>query len=77
MEDNNKKDNKTPQKFNLNSYWIYGIIILAILAVNMSVMITTKTEEITQGKFEEIAQSGDIEKVEVVNKNIVNVYLKE
>ena len=73
----NNKNNKGPQKFNMNSYWIYGIIILAILAINMSVMIGNKTEEINPNKFTQIANDGDIKRVEVINKNKVNVYLKE
>ncbi len=77
MENNKKRDNKNPQKFNLNSYWIYGIIILVVLAVNMSVMIGNKTEEITTLQFKNKAKAGEIEKVEVVNKNTVNVFIKE
>ena len=49
MENN---ENNGPKKFNLNSYWIYGIIILAILAINLSVMVNTKTKVISLGKFD-------------------------
>ena len=70
-------DNNTPKKFNLNSYWIYGIIILIILIVNISVLVSNKREPITFGKFEELARNGEVEKVEVINKNDVEVYLKE
>ncbi|HRG66853.1 MAG TPA: ATP-dependent metallopeptidase FtsH/Yme1/Tma family protein, partial [Saprospiraceae bacterium] len=74
MENN---ENNGPKKFNLNSYWIYGIIILAILAINLSVMVNTKTKVISLGKFEEMARNGEIDKVEVVNRNNVNVYIKK
>jgi AFG3 family protein len=74
MENN---ENNGPKKFNLNSYWIYGIIILAILAINLSVMVNTKTKVISLGKFEEMARNGEIDKVEVVNRINVNVYIKK
>ncbi|MBK8698656.1 MAG: ATP-dependent zinc metalloprotease FtsH [Saprospiraceae bacterium] len=74
MENN---DNNGPKKFNLNSYWIYGIIILAILAINLSVMVNTKTKVISLGAFEQMARAGEIEKVEVVNRNNVNVFIRK
>lgn len=72
-EDNNNK----PKKINVNSYWIYGILILVFIAIQMSVYMTGQTENITQGKFIDMAKAGEIEKVEVINKNYVNVYVKE
>ena len=73
--DNN--DNNGPKKFSMNSYWIYGIIILVILAINLSVMVNNKTKIISQGVFEQMARAQEIEKVEVVNRNTVNVYVKK
>jgi AFG3 family protein len=74
MENN---ENNGPKKFNLNSYWIYGIIILAILAFNLSVMVNTKTEEITLGQFEQMARAGEVEKLEIVNKSVANIFIKK
>jgi AFG3 family protein len=74
MENN---ENNGPKKFNLNSYWIYGIIILAILAINFSQMVNIRTKEITQGAFEQMARAGEVEKLEIVNKNAANVYVKK
>jgi AFG3 family protein len=73
MENKDPKNN--PKKFSFNSYWIYGIIILIILSINMSVMITKKTEVISQGKFEELANEGVIDSVVVINYKYVNLYL--
>ena len=72
-----KNDNNGPKKFSMNSYWIYGIIILVILAINLSVMVNNKTKIISQGVFEQMARAQEIEKVEVVNRNTVNVYVKK
>ncbi len=74
MENN---DNNGPKKFNINSYWIYGILILVLLAVNFSLMINVKTKEITILQFENMARAGEIEKVEIVNKITGNVYVKK
>lgn len=72
MED---KEPKEPRKFSFNSYWIYGIIILVILAINMSVMITNKTETISPGKFEQLAKKGYVDSLVVTNEKFVSVYL--
>jgi AFG3 family protein len=75
MENNN---NKKPAKPNFNSYWIYGIIILAILAVNLSVSLSSKTKEISVGQLEEMARAGEIDSIIVVrNNNEGFVYLKK
>lgn len=78
MENKNKNENGGgPKKLNFNSYWIYGIIILVLIAIQMITAMSIQTKTISQGQFEEIALSGDIEKVEVINKSLVNIYLKE
>ena len=63
MADN--KDNKGKIKF--SPYWIYGVIILAMLAFNMSVYLNKTTQEITKYKFEDLVRSGDVAKVEVLS----------
>lgn len=76
MDNNqNKEPNKNPNKVNFNSYWIYGIIILIILGINMSVMMTSKTKNITYSKFEQMVLDKEVEKVIVINKQLANVYL--
>ncbi|MBT8231149.1 MAG: ATP-dependent zinc metalloprotease FtsH [Saprospiraceae bacterium] len=72
-----KKGDKNPKKFPVNSYWLYGLIIFIILAMNVITLISGKTADLTTERFKEIARKGHVEKVEVVNKNFVRVYLKE
>ena len=75
MDDKSGKGGTPKPKFNV--YWIYGIIGLAIIGtyfLNMG----TKAEEITRQQFErEMLQSYDVEKVVIVNKEKVEVYIKE
>ena len=76
MSDNENKDpQKTPNKVNFNSYWIYGIIILVILGINMSVMMNNSTKNITYAEFEEKVAGNKVERVDVINKQIAHVYL--
>ena len=75
MEDNN--NNKPDKKFSLGSYWIYGLIILVVLAINMSVFVTKKTEVISPGKFEELVQERVVDSVVVTNDKFVSVYLSK
>lgn len=77
MENENKNKGDGPKKLNFNSYWIYGIIILVLIAIQMITALSIQTKTISQGQFEEIARSGDVNKVEVVNKDLVNIYLSK
>ncbi len=75
--ENNKKENGGPKKLNFNSYWIYGIIILVLIAIQMITAMSIQTKDISQSQFEKIAIAGDVKKVVVVNKSIANIYLTE
>ena len=75
--ENNKKESGGPKKLNFNSYWIYGIIILVLIAIQMITAMSIQTKDISQGQFEKIAIEGDVKKVVVVNKSIANIYLTE
>ena len=84
MENKNKNGNgngngngKGPKKVNFNSYWIYGIIILVLIAIQMITAMSIQTKTISQRQFEDIAMDGDVKKVEVINKSLVNIYLKD
>ncbi len=72
----NNNDNK-PTRLSFNSYWIYGLIIFMILSLNLFNVINNNTEEITPVKFKTMAEKGEIEKVEVINKNFAQVWIKE
>lgn len=91
MDINNNKENKEPidnkkngtkndqnKKSNPNSgYWIYGLIILGILALNFFVNPPSTGVETTFFKFLEMVKTNDVEKVVVVNKTYADVYIKK
>jgi len=72
MEDKNKKNLK---KFNFNIYWIYGLIVVFILIMQM-MLSQDKQAEIDFGRFQQMVKAGDIKKIEVINKEKAYVYLK-
>lgn len=81
MENNKDSDNRepkmSPNKFNINSYWIYGLILLGLLAVNMFINYNSAIETIDLLSFEEKVKAGEVEKIDIINKELVNVYLRK
>lgn len=77
MEENTNKDGKKPGKFGNNSYWIYAIIIFGILIFNLVLYSNKGNNETTTEEFFDMAERGYIEKVDVINKSLVQVYLNE
>ena len=81
---NNRKDpgkksedngNSKRPKFNL--YWIYGIIALIFVAIQIFGT-GSKPLEINYQQFErEMLSAQDIEKVEVVNREVARIYIKQ
>jgi len=70
---NQKKQQKQPQ---FNQYWIFGSIVLVFLLLNIFSGAGSQTSETTTpSKFFEFASNGDVEKIEIINKREVFVYL--
>ncbi len=69
-----------PETPKFNFYWIYGIIIVGILAVNF-MMNSNTAKEITYQKFElELLLSGDVEKLQAYKQGdlfYIDVFLKK
>jgi cell division protease FtsH len=76
-ENTNNQGNKPEKKNNLSSYWFYAFIIIFLVGINMVMSFVSRPKEITLLKFEEIARQGHVDKLEVINKKIVNVYIKK
>ena len=70
---NQKKQQKQPQ---FNQYWIFGSIVLVFLLLNIfSGGGSQSSSTTTPSKFFEYASNGDVERIEIVNKREVFVYL--
>ena len=70
---NQKKQKKQPQ---FNQYWIFGSIVLVFLLLNIFSGSGSDSSTITTpSKFFQYASNGDIERIEIINKREVLVYL--
>ena len=70
----NKKNN--PKQVNFNQYWIFGTIAIIFLILNIfSSSGNMRSISTTPSKFFEYAANGDIEKIDIINKREVLVYL--
>ncbi len=77
---NNKKNDKNEKdrpKRSFNFYWIYGIIILVILSINLFQYNSGSTQEISNAQYRDMLVAGDVQKIVVVNEQLVKVYIKE
>ena len=67
--------NKPGNKPKINTYWIIGIILLALVGMqflnNSGNMVETDSNS-----FFEMLKSGDVEKIVIVNKEKVEIYIK-
>ncbi len=61
-----------------NFYWIYGLIFLAVIAVQFLPILNGSVEDISWNRFEnDMLKSHDVEKLIVVNDKYVQVFIKE
>ena len=75
MSDLNKNPNTPKLKF--SPYWIYGAIIIAIIAFNFLNSGGMASKKISKNEFFEILKDNDIKEIAVINKNIAEIYIKK
>ncbi len=77
LKDQGKKSDDNSKKPKFNLYWIYGIIAVAFIAIQIFGT-GSKPVEINFQQFErDMLSSHDVEKVEVVNREIARIYIKQ
>ncbi len=77
MSDSNK-DNKTNMpKFKFSSYWIYGAVLIAIIAIQFFNSGDLASKSISKNKFDQILQDNDIKEIVVLNKDIAQIFLTQ
>ena len=75
-ENNNKRDNGGGgggSRF--SSFWIYGIIAVIFLGLNLVAMEGSQ-DPLPRNRLGQMLQNGDIEKIEVINKEVAQVVIK-
>jgi cell division protease FtsH len=75
MDNNNNKDNK-PNGARFNTFWIYGIIALLLIAVNIYSLKDAKKEQIAMNRLEQMLIDRDVDRIEVVNRAVAHIYIK-
>ncbi|HQV50739.1 MAG: ATP-dependent zinc metalloprotease FtsH [Flavobacteriales bacterium] len=77
MENNEKKEkNEKGPKRSFNFYWIYGIIILVILSINLF-QYSGGMAHIDTTEYRKMLEAGDVQRIVIVNDQSVKVYLKK
>ncbi|MCC6384192.1 MAG: ATP-dependent zinc metalloprotease FtsH [Bacteroidia bacterium] len=83
-EKDNQSQKKSPgkipkpsfPKFNFNLYWIYGLVLIIMFAIQF-MNFGSRPVKITYDRFEkDMLLNGDVAKLEIVNKEEVRVYIK-
>lgn len=74
FQNDRKKDSKSPKKPN-NLYWIYGLILVFLFIAVLTMPSNGGKENIDRYKFEELVDRQQVDKVYVVNKEEVEVFL--
>lgn len=77
MSDSNKDTKNNTPKFKFSSYWLYGAIIIAIIAIQFFNSGDLASNIISKNKFEVFLKDNDIKEVTIVNKDIAQIYLTE
>ncbi|MDC1460739.1 peptidase M41, partial [Flavobacteriaceae bacterium] len=67
-----------PKKPKFNTYWVYGLVIVGLLAVSLLGDSNSQTLKKTNiSEFERFLNDGDVIEVVVYNKNLAKVSLTE
>jgi ATP-dependent metalloprotease FtsH len=71
-----KKEKK--QQFTFNFYWIYAIIAIIFISIQLANVFYSPLEKITKNKFfTELLSENEVEGVVIVNNEVVEVLIKE
>jgi cell division protease FtsH len=76
LKGGNKNDGGKPELSKFNSFWLYGLIAVVLIALNIYNFTGAKTDEISWPEFTQKLVNQEVDDVIVVNKRIVEVYLK-
>ncbi|MBS1495341.1 MAG: ATP-dependent zinc metalloprotease FtsH [Bacteroidetes bacterium] len=71
-------DNSQRPKGKFNIYWVYGLIIVALIVFNFYRSVNPAGVETDQQKFYEMVKQGDVDKIKTIrNKKIVRVFVNK
>jgi cell division protease FtsH len=71
---NKKGDGKQPK---FNAYWIYGIIAIVFLIVQVYVTNSRGPVDTEWSRVKNMLASNDVERIEVINEKVAHIYIKK
>ena len=71
-----KDGGQGPNKPGISSYWIYALIAIFLIALNVMSYSGGGNDPITMGRFEKMVLAGDVEKLEIINERTANVFIR-
>lgn len=74
---NNKGNGPGDPRRRFNFYWIYGIIALIFIAIQILSSFGSNIAKTNFDDFSEMINRGDVEQVKIINEKVVQVYLNE
>ncbi|MEN0004908.1 MAG: ATP-dependent zinc metalloprotease FtsH [Bacteroidota bacterium] len=77
MENRNNNDSNKPSSPKFSAYWIYGVIALFLIGLNLYTMSEGAKEQITMNRLEDMVVNQDIEKLIVLNEKRAHIYIKK
>ncbi|MDA3944668.1 MAG: ATP-dependent zinc metalloprotease FtsH [Bacteroidetes bacterium] len=76
QNEDQKKSGKSPEnKPKFNFYWIYGLLALVFIGLQL-LNWDTGAEDLNKGELIEMLKAEEIEKIDLVNREIAEIYLK-
>lgn len=67
---------KNKKNKNLNFYWIYLVFIVGLIGLQIFSSVIGKYKDIDETKFIKYLNDGDIEKIQIINRQFAEVYIK-
>ena len=80
MENNeldNKPRNSSSPGNGFSSYWLYALIALVLVAVNIYTFGTTEKKDLEWEQFAEMVKTGDVSRVVMVNEKTLEIFVKD
>lgn len=80
QSNSNMPGGKKPQgkrRFNFNLYWIYGLILIIFIGMQLFSSFSSSLKKTNPGELEKWMIDGDVQKIVVYNKEYAEVYIKE
>jgi len=76
LKGTDNKDGGKPEFSKFNSFWLYGLIAVVLIGLNIYNFTGAKTDDISWPDFSQKLINKEIKDVIIVNERIVNVYMK-